>query len=136
MERTKIMTALKNAKSPEEMMDVAKICGVYMTQESVQVYYSYFNADINELSGKEVGYGDVSGKDLKFVRDKEPCTDWVCPKCHGSVSAKEAASGVYHHHCPEAFAANEISCSCRTCKNIAYDHFDGLNDWWTCKHCR
>ncbi len=138
MERTKILTALRNAKSPEEMMDVAKVCGVYMTPESVQVYYSYFNLASDEVTHEDAEhvYGDIGSKDMKFLRDRKACDLWICPRCSGNTSGGEAKSGVHRHHCPEAFVAVETSCSCKTCKNIAYDHFDGLNDWWTCKHCR
>lgn len=115
----------KAAKSPEELLSLAKESGVDLTEEQANTYFEKLNKS-GELPDDEldnVAGGSCFGSPPPNTVDKNDCCDnWRCVKC----GKDRAAAGEKHYHGIEAHRPR-----CYYCK---YYYFDRMFDVSCCSH--
>ena len=94
---------IKKAKSPEELLEIAKANGVEMTAEEAATYFTQLNPEHGEL--KDDDLDQVAGGTLCFFSEDEKQREIeetkignvVCPKCGtlGNWSVYQQCKGGY-----------------------------------------
>ena len=121
MDKNLILKA-KQAKSPEELIALAKENGTEMTEESAKAYFDQLRKT-GELADEELD--NVSGgachtdDGRKIVTVAHECSRWKCKKCGGSPV------GTICRHCN---GCGKLCC-CDTCCFCTYEK--GL---WLCNY--
>ena len=109
---TELIAKAKQAKSPEELMALAKENGIELTEESAQAYFNQLNPKMGELADDELdnvaGGGCHNGGRL-VVSVMHYCDEWRC-KDDGSQCDIDG-----------------VLVNCNTCKIAAY--------CFSCKYC-
>ena len=83
-----LLKKAKTAKSPEELIDIAKENGTELTEESAKAYFELLHPKIGEISDDELenvsGGGCYKG-DRLVVTVAHLCTGFTCKKCGGKL---------------------------------------------------
>ena len=84
MEKELIVKA-KQAKSPEELMALAKESGIEMTDESAKAYFALIHPKTGQVSDNELdnvaGGGCHASDGREIVTVGHGCTGFICKKC-------------------------------------------------------
>ncbi len=118
-----LISKAKQAKTPEELMALAKENGIEMTEESVNAYFKQFNPKMGELADDEldnVAGGSCYAGDGRMVTSLgHVCHEFSCKKdgshAHGFICIVP--------HCAKCDAV----ANCGSCKHCSYEK--GL---WLC----
>ncbi len=115
----------KAAKSPEELLSLAKESGVEITEEQANVLFEKLNKS-GELNDDELDNvasgGCFGGPPSNAVGINDYCDNWRCRKC----GKDRAAAGEKHYHGLEAHRPK-----CYFCKHSYYDNRYSVN---CCNH--
>ncbi len=118
----------KQAKTPEELIDIAKVNNVELTAEEAKAYFGQLNKT-GELSDDElndVAGGGCHAKDGRLVVTIDHlCNHFICKRCgstKGTGKYAETCSGCRHTRV-------DAPAHCATCKYCTYEK--GL---WLCNH--
>lgn len=125
----------REAKSAQELAELAKQNGIEMSEESAQSYFALLNREhkSGELADEELenvsGGGCRKGGRL-VVSALHVCDDWKCAVCggnaqHHNVPDEDVLFGA-KHRCIEGAAVTRI---CGKCTYCSYEK--GL---WLCSH--
>ena len=80
-----LLKKAKTAKSPEELIDIAKENGTELTEESAKAYFELLHPKTGEISDDElenVSGGGCHRKDGRLiVTVANSCGFWSCKKC-------------------------------------------------------
>ncbi len=119
----------KQAKSPEELLALAKENGTELTEKSVKAYFDQLHKT-GELSDDELdnisGGGCRAGDGRLVVTIGHTCNSWRCKKCGGS-----RGTGKYSGVCANCRngISNQMVATCEDCKFCSYEK--GL---WLCNN--
>ena len=105
----------KSAKTPEELLSLAKENGVELTEESAAAYFEQLNPKTGELADEEldnVAGGGCFGSDPydTCMADGYCLFDYVCNRC--GTRGIDSSTGVLR--CSGCFASDP---RCRNCRN-------------------
>ncbi len=81
---TELMAKAKEAKTPEELMALAKENGGEMTEESAKAYFELLHPQNGELADEEldnVAGGGCYKDDNLVVSAAHCCSEFLCKKC-------------------------------------------------------
>ena len=114
-----LMEKAKSAKSPEELITLAKENGTEITAEEAANYFAKLNQKSGDISDEELenvaGGGCYNSDGRLIVTLFNTCDHWTCPKCGHSL----------HDHIPD-IRHNSSSPAC--------DFVDGCG-CGGCAHC-
>ena len=112
----------KEAKTPDELMSLAKENGIELTEESAAAYFDRLNPKTGELSDSELD--NVSGGGCLSDDPYDTCmadgyclSDYVCSRC--GARGIDHSTGVLR--CSGCFASDP---RCRNCMNSIGDKSD------------
>ena len=123
-----IRAKAKAAKTPEELIEIAKENDVEMTEESAKAYFDLLHPKTGEMSDDEldnVSGGGCRGNDDRMVTTlMSDCEHWKCKK-DGSSAPTGSPGYLTFLKCPK--------CKCIVrCSNCPYCTYEkGL---WLCNH--
>ncbi len=126
MTKTELIGRARRAKTPEELMLIAKANSFDMSEEEAKAYFARFSK-VGELSDDDLcnvsGGGCYSGDGRLVVSVLYSCDDWIC-HCGGTT----------HKSNFEGIVDTCVNCNrtygCKSCKYCSYEK--GL---WLCnKH--
>lgn len=112
-----LISKAKTAKTPEELLCLAKENGEEMTEESAKAYFELLHPQTGEIADEElenVSGGGCYNNGRLVVTMHWDCWDWHC-KC-GSDKKEVVRAATFPHNLV-----------CRTCGNIHWCKF--------CKYC-
>ena len=119
-----LISKAKNAKTPEELLCLAKENGEEMTEESAKAYFELLHPKTGEIADDEldnVSGGCNKSDGRRIVSALCICDDYCCSKCGGGCIVT-ALRNAYCNKC--ARMAN-----CTNCKHCSYEK--GL---WLCNY--
>ncbi len=124
MDKNLILKA-KQAKSPEELIALAKENGTEMTEESAKAYFDQLHKS-GELADEEldnVAGGSCYNDGRPVVTVGHCCTKYECKKCGGSGNVRNSSLGFQ--------LCKNCGCfsGCGCCQHCTYEK--GL---WLCNH--
>ena len=137
MTQAEIYKKAKGAKSPEELIDIARTSGVELTPEGAKTYFEAINHS-GELSDDEL---DVSGGGCavrahgqKMVSYLNSCSHWRCNACNGNYGYDETWKRTYQIPKPEYLPEESLqACTdnfhhhdCDDCYYVSYER----GAWW------
>ena len=116
---TELIAKAKQAKSPEELLALAKENGIELTEESAQAYFNQLNPKMGELADDELdnvaGGGCLSDDPYDTCMADGYClSDYVCNRC--GTRGIDFSTGVLR--CSGCFASDP---RCRNCMNSIGD---------------
>ena len=126
-----LLAKAKSAKSPEELIGIAKENGMELTEESAKAYFELLSPKTGEISDEELenvsGGGCYKGNRL-IVTCWNNCDGWICKKC--KVTWKEVwfdngRNSSYYRCCSKC----EEGLSCSTCDYCSYE-----KGMWLCNN--
>lgn len=120
-----LLEKAKAAKSPEELLSIAKENDYQLTEEEANAYFEQISKS-GELTDEELDNVAGGGAMTCYNHDRpvisvfNHCDYWTCSKCNGLWIATDGKDAC---HC----GSNQRSFTCRTCKYKIYE--GGL---WMC----
>ena len=120
-----LIAKAKQAKTPEELMALAKENGIEMTEESANAYFNQLNPQMGELADDELD--NVAGGSC-YAGDGRMVTS-LGHVCHG-FRCKKDGSGAHNFICivPHCRECDAVA-NCGSCKYCSYEK--GL---WLCSN--
>lgn len=125
----------REAKSAQELAELAKQNGVELSEESAQAYFALLNQKHESGAVSDEELENVSGGGCRkggklVVSALHVCDDWRCETCggnakHVNVPDEDVLFGA-KHRCIDGVAVTRI---CGKCKYCSYE--GGL---WLCSH--
>ena len=132
MTHEEMILKVKQAKSAQELLTLAKENGIEMTEESAQAYFEQLNKK-GELADDELdnvaggGCYEIGG-DRLVVTTINSWGHWRCEDCGGKNQSKGFPETPYHR-CKEDGPITHSSLTCGCCKYCSYEK--GI---WYCNH--
>ncbi len=118
-----LISKAKQAKTPEELIDIAKINNVELTAEEAKAYFNQLNktGELNDDELNDVAGGGCHTKDGRLVVTMyHDCDGFICKNC-----GKGKKFGLYSNSCE----GGETLLACEYCKYCTYEK--GL---WLCNN--
>ena len=129
----KVFEKMKNVKSAEELLALAKENGVEMTEESAKAYYELMQVQIKtgELSDEELdnvaGGGCFKSDGRAITTPYSSCEHFCCSECGGGRMPgcdDNYVCTMYQKH--TTWGDNAF---CKRCKYMSYE-----SELWYCNH--
>ncbi len=117
----------KAAKSPEELLALAKECNFPFTEEEAVAYFEQMSkkGELNDSDLDKVSGGGCHKNGKLIVSIGYTCDHWRCSGCGGKKNSDWSETR-YQHACPNPTSVTAIA-TCNNCKFKRIEH-----NWWLC----